>query len=86
MVYYILVLKEVAITLFFLSSVPYFIYMLYMFINERNRADEKLDGIAEKILDLCSDDKPIMLNVSQERLIEKVADEIERRNSLRRES
>lgn len=75
-----------AITLFFLTSVPYFIYMIYIFINERNRADEKLDGIAERILDLCSDDKPIMLNVSQERLIEKVADEIERRNSLRRES
>lgn len=85
MVYFILVLKEVAITLFFLSAIPYFIYMIYRLAQDKNERDEKLDSIADRILKIASDDKPIMLNVSQERLIEKVADEIESR-SLRRES
>lgn len=44
-------------------------------------AENIANGLLEK---LGENDKPIMLNVSQDRLIEKVADEMERRQELRK--
>lgn len=84
--YFTLVLKEVAIVLLLLTLFAILLYTLFLQRGEVKERSKRLDGIAERLLEEASDDKPIMLNVSQERLIGKVADEIERRNSLRRES
>lgn len=46
---------------------------------EAPTAEKIADGFYNQLVDNANDDKPIMLNVSQERLIERVADEMERR-------
>ena len=50
-------------------------------INEAMLEAPTAERIAGKLLDRLGEiDRPLMLNVSQERLIENVADEMERRN------
>lgn len=77
----LLIFKEVVIILW---QMAFLVFAVLLAINAfRDFRKEKITArsIANELLeDLGKADKPIMLNVSQERLIEKVADEIERRN------
>lgn len=78
------IIQEVTKIIFYLS-LPVWLFIL--FFNERNQEKErmnKVDLIADRLLELADDEKPVMLNVSQEKLIEKTADEIERRKGVER--
>lgn len=84
MIYFLIVFEKVAFTLVLLASFTYFVYMIFTIRKTNKEREQRLDGIAERLLAKADDDKPIMLNVSQERLIEKVVEEIERRSSRER--
>ncbi len=83
----LLIIKEVVFIIAFLS-IP--IYVFYQVCEERKQKRErkfKLDELPSKVADMlmenASDDNFIVLNVRQDKLIEKTADEIERRKAMR---
>lgn len=43
------------------------------------------ERVVNRLLEKASDDKPIVLSVNQDRLIEKTADEIERRKAVKKQ-
>lgn len=79
----LLYIKEVAVIIFYLS-LPIFLIYLHLRLNkelqeEKSRIDKIVDGLLER----ADDEKPIMFNVSQEKLIERTVDEIEKREQMK---
>ncbi len=80
---FIFILQEIAKIIFYLS-LPVILFALYYkefkLVKERKNL---ANSVANRLLELADDEKPIMLKVDQEKLIEKTADEIERRQQIR---
>lgn len=75
----LLIAKEVAMIILYLS-LPAVLFTLY-YRERQNQKEQKrlVESVADKLLELADDERPIMLNVSQEKLIDKTIREIERR-------
>lgn len=77
----LLVFKEIVIILWQLAFLVLGVLLAINAVKEFKKEKITARSIANELLeDLGKVDKPLMLNVSQERLIEKVADEMERRS------
>lgn len=51
-------------------------------MNKRKQADTLHERIVDSFLEKANDDRPIVLSVNQEKLIERTVDEIEKRKRL----
>lgn len=77
----LLVFKEIVVILWQLAFLVLGVLLVINAVKEFKKEKITVRSIANELLeDLGKDGRPLMLNVSQERLIEKVADEMERRN------
>lgn len=80
----IFILQEIAKVILYLT-LPTILILLYL--KERKDKEEQkslVRSTANRLLELADDEKPIMLKVDQEKLIEKTVDEIERRKGVGR--
>ena len=78
----LLVFKEIVVTLWFLALLVFSVLVAINAARELTKEKVTARGVADLLLEeLGKDGRPLMLNVSQERLIEKVADEMKRRSS-----
>lgn len=76
------VLQELAKIVFYLS-LPVILFILYYKDFKQVREQKNLAGsVADRLLELANDEKPIMLNISTDRLVDKVLYEINRRNQV----
>lgn len=81
---FINVLQELAKIVFYLS-LPVILFTLYYKVLRQVREQKNLvDSVADRLLELANDEKPIMLNISTDKLVDKVTDEIERRQDMQR--
>lgn len=80
----IFILQEIAKIIFYLS-LPTILILLYL-REVKNQKEQKslVRSVANRLLELADDEKPIMLNVDQEKLVEKTINEIERREKVER--
>ncbi len=77
------ILQEISKIILYLSLPAGLAYLIY---KERKQEKGRLNlvrEVANKLLEKADDEKPIMLNVSQEKLIDKTIEEIEKRNRMR---
>lgn len=79
------ILQEIAKIIFYLSLPT---VLIFLYVKEHQTQEEQkslVRSVADRLLELADDEKPIMLKVDQEKLIEKTVDEIERRGGVRGE-
>lgn len=69
---------------FYLSLPVFLVYLAYCEKKSRKKYDNLVKDVANKLIKKADDEKPIMLNVSQEKLIDKTIEEIERRKTFER--
>lgn len=78
------IIQEIAKIILYLSLPAGLACLIY---RERKQEKERLKlvrEVANKLLEKADDEKPIMLNVSQEKLIDKTIEEIEKRQRIGR--
>ncbi len=81
---FLYIIQEVAKIVFYLS-LPVILFALYY--KEFKQVKERknlVNSVADRLLELADDEKPIMLNISTEKLVDKVVDEIERKQYVQR--
>lgn len=83
MLYYLIIIKEIAFIIMLLTLPTLLIIATIKERKEKKEAKSLVRKTAERLLELADDEKPIILKVDQERLIEKTADEIERRQNIK---
>lgn len=74
-----------------LFCIAYLTYSIYSTYKQRKQHDEVIAelsqnlvaNVADYLLSQADDERPIMLNVNTDRLVEKVADEVEKRQAER---
>lgn len=75
----LLYINEILKVVFYLSA-PIFLVCMYLKIRkELNEEKSRIEKIVDGLLEKADDEKPIVFNVSQERLIKRTADEMEKR-------
>lgn len=80
----IFILQEIAKIIMYLT-IPTILILLYL-KDRKDKEEHKslIRSTANRLLELADDEKPIMLKVDQEKLIEKTVDEIGRRKRYER--
>lgn len=81
----LLYIKQVALIILYLSLPTYLAYLHFELKKEQKEEKSRKDKIVDGILEKASDECPIVFNVSQDKLIERTADEIERRESVKKQ-
>lgn len=77
------IIQELAKVVFYLS-LPVILFALYY--KEFKQVKERknlVNSVADRLLELADDEKPIMLNISTDKLVDKVVDEIDRRHRVK---
>lgn len=73
------------ISFLFIALVSIWIYTaIYDHLEQRKKNDSLHIRVADELLSRIDDERPIVLSVRQDKIIERVADEIEMRQSDRR--
>lgn len=79
----LIIIREIVFIIVLLTLPSYLIYSAYIDHKRRKEHDNLVTDVKNRLLELADDEKPIMLNVNTDRLVEKVADEVEKRQSER---
>lgn len=67
----------------FYLALPFYVFIVFFKEHKESKERKNLvESVANKLLELADDEKPIMLNVQQDKLIEKTVDEIELRRNI----
>lgn len=83
MLYALLIIKELAF-IFMLLTLPALLIMTTIKERkEKKKTKTLVQKTADRLLELADDEKPIMLNVDTNRLIDKIIEEIERRQQTK---
>lgn len=77
----LIIVREIVFIIVLLTLPSYLIYSAYIDHKRRKEHDNLVTDVKNRLLELADDEKPIMLNVNTDRLVEKVADEVEKRQS-----
>lgn len=72
-------IKEIAMIIFYLSLPVFLIYTLFTINKDRKEYNNLISDVVDEVLEKASDDKPIVFNVSQHRLIDRVIEELEKK-------
>lgn len=78
----ILIVKEIAMIVFYLTLPVWMVYLFFTYVKQKKKEKDVFDRVVDEILKAANDENPIVFNVSQERLIKRTADEIERRKEM----
>ncbi len=78
----LLVVKEIAMIVFYLTLPVWAVYLFFGYSKVEKERKDLVQEVVDKLLEAASDERPVVFNVSQERLIKRTADEIERRKEM----
>lgn len=72
----LLIAKEITMIIFYLSLPVFLIYLAYCEKKINKKHDNLVKDLADKLIEKADDEKPIMLNVNKEKLVDLTADKV----------